>query len=130
MANHTKRNLREVDDAAVQGGFSETQEARFASGDLETEQTGLSHHVVKPGKRQAFGHRHEEVEEVYVVIRGSGRVKLDDEVLDVDVLDAIRVGPEVARAFEGGPDGLEVIAFSPRRTDDRGEMLPDFWADE
>jgi len=125
---YTIKNLREVEDAAVKGGFSETQEAHFATGDLDARATGLSYHLVRPGRHQAFGHRHEEAEEVYVVLSGSGRVKLDGEAMDIGPLDAIRVAPEVARGFEAGPEGLEVLAFGPHHSGD-GELLPDFWDD-
>jgi mannose-6-phosphate isomerase-like protein (cupin superfamily) len=128
MADYTKKNLRDVDDAAVKGGFSDNQESRFATGDLDADSTGVSHHVVKPGKRQAFGHRHDEAEEVYVVLSGSGRIKLDDEIVDVAVLDAIRVAPPVMRQIEGGPDGIELIVFGPRHKGD-GDIDPEFWAD-
>ena len=126
---YTHKKLTDVEDSAPKFGFGELQEARFAKRDLETEQTGLSYHRVRPGRRQGFGHRHDQAEEVYVVIAGSGRMKLDDDIIDVESLHAIRVAPGVARAFEAGPDGLEVIAFGPRRDDDRGEMLPGWWAD-
>lgn len=126
---YTHKNLNEVADSASKFGFSETQEARFASGDLETEQTGFSHHRVKPGKRQGFGHRHDEAEEVYLVVSGSGRVKLDDDVVEITELDAIRVSPGVMRAFEAGEGGLEILAFGPRRSDDRGELVQGWWDD-
>jgi mannose-6-phosphate isomerase-like protein (cupin superfamily) len=126
---YTHKKLTDVEDSAPKFGFGELQEARFAKRDLETEQTGLSYHRVRPGRRQGFGHRHDQAEEVYVVIAGSGRMKLDDDIIDVESLHAIRVAPGVARAFEAGPDGLEVIAFGPRRDDDRGELLPGWWAD-
>src|SRR4051794_6850787 len=122
------KNLRDVEDQAVKHGFSETQEARFARGDLGAEETGLSYHVVKPGKRQAFGHRHEHAEEIYVVVSGAGRVKLDDDVSRIGPLDAIRVAPAVARAFEAGPDGLELLAFGTHHAGD-GELVQDFWDD-
>jgi mannose-6-phosphate isomerase-like protein (cupin superfamily) len=123
------KNLREVEDSAPKFGFSETQEAHFAHGELGAETTGFSYHVVKPGKRQGFAHRHENAEEVYVVVSGAGRVKLDDEVRDIARLDAIRVAPTVARAFEAGGEGLELIAFGPRHEGD-GELLrDDFWGD-
>ena len=70
---------------------------------------------LKPGKRQPFGHKHEDAEEVYVIVRGDGLFKLDDEIIEVETLDAIRVSPEVTRAFEAGDDGLEVIVFGPRK---------------
>jgi mannose-6-phosphate isomerase-like protein (cupin superfamily) len=124
----TLKKLTEVDDSAPRFGYAEHQEARFATKDLEAEQTGLSHHRVKPGKRQGFAHKHEDAEEIYVVVAGSGRVKLDDEIVDIEALDAIRVSPEVTRQFEGGPEGLELIAFGPRHEGD-GDIIPGWWSD-
>jgi mannose-6-phosphate isomerase-like protein (cupin superfamily) len=123
--DYTIKNLREVEDIAAAQGFDEVMEARFAHGDLGAERTGVSLQRVKPGKRQAFAHRHGEMEEVYVVISGSGRVKLGDEIEDVGPLDAIRVGPSVTRAFEAGDGGLELLAFSPRAQGD-AEIVEDF----
>jgi len=128
MPDYTKKNLREVEDAAVKHGFSGTQMARFAGGDLGCEKIGLALEGVKPGARQAFGHRHEEDEEVYVVIEGSGRMRLGEEVIDVGRLDAIRVAPGVMRAFEAGPGGLELLAFGTHHEGD-GEIDPGFWTD-
>jgi mannose-6-phosphate isomerase-like protein (cupin superfamily) len=126
--SYTIKNLRDVEDRAVGGGFSETQESRFARADLAAEQTGLAHHFVKPGKRQSFAHRHHAAEEISLVISGSGRVKIDDEVLEIGPLDAIRIAPDAARAFEAGPEGLEFVVFGPHHERD-GELLPaeEFW---
>ena len=127
---YTRKNLDDVEDAAAKFGFQESQESRFVrGGDLEALQTGLSFHRFKPGKRQGFAHRHDDVEEIYVVLAGSGRMKLDDDVVELDRLDAIRVSPGVMRAFEAGDNGLEILAFSPRREDDRGEIVPGWWTD-
>jgi uncharacterized cupin superfamily protein len=123
--DYTIKNLREVEDMAAAQGFGEVQEARFAHGDLNAEQIGISLQKVKPGKRHAFAHRHQDAEEIYVVVSGSGRVKLDDEVKEVRELDAIRVAPSVTRAFEAGDEGLELIAFSPRAKGD-AEIVEDF----
>src|SRR2546423_5992814 len=112
---YTLKTLTDVEDSAPKFGFGEVQEARFANDDLETEQTGVSHLRVKPGERQAFAHRHDNAEEVYVVLAGSGRVKLDDEILEIEALDAIRVSPGVTRKFEGGVSGIELRAYVPRR---------------
>lgn len=127
MADFTVRNLRDVEDFAAKHGLSEHQEARFPRDELELESLGLSHQVVKPGKRHAFAHRHKQAEEVYVVLSGSGRCKLDDEVVEVGRLDAIRVAPPVARAFEAGPDGLELLVFGQRHAGDAEVVQQDFW---
>ena len=128
MTGYTLKNLGDVQDVAVDGGFSDNQEARFAGKDLRLEQLGVSHQLVKPGKHHAFGHRHKEAEEVYVVLAGGGKVHLDGEELGVERLDAIRVGPEVTRGFEAGDDGLELIVFSKSAPGD-AEIVEDFFDD-
>ena len=128
-APYTLKKLTDVEDSAPRFGFGEVQEARFATDDLDAEDTGVSHHRVKSGRRQGFAHKHEDAEEVYVVLAGSGRVKLDDEIVEIEALDAIRVAPGVTRQFEAGPDGLELIAFGARHKGD-GEILPGWWADD
>ena len=120
------KNLRDVDDMAPKLGFETVQEARFPWRDLGAERTGLALIRVKPGQRQAFAHRHEEAEEIYVVIGGNGRIKLDDDVQNVRPLDAIRIAPGVARSVEAGPDGIEYLAFGPHHEGD-AEMIQGFW---
>ena len=111
VSRHTHIRLLDVEDAAPANGFGERWEARVARTALEAEQTGVTHFRLRPGKRSPFTHRHRHAEEIYVILSGSGQIKLDDELTEVRPLDAIRVAPEVARAFEAGPDGLEFIAF-------------------
>ena len=121
------KNLREVEDSAPKFGFSEVQEARFPREDLSAETIGLAFHRVRAGRRQAFAHRHDQAEEIYVILTGSGRIKLGDDVRDIGPLDAIRVAPHVARAFEAGSEGLELLAFGPRHAGD-GEIIREgFW---
>jgi len=124
--SYTKKNLRDVEDVAVQHGLSERQEARFAQRDLAAEQTGLNFLTVKPGRREAFAHHHRTAEEIYVVLAGSGRVKLDDDLVDLAPLDAVRVGPGVVRSFEAGADGLQVLIFGPHVEGD-AEVVQGFW---
>lgn len=123
---YTLINLADVEDAAPAGGFGDRWEARVARVDLEAEQTGVTHFRLLPGKRSPFAHRHARAEEVYVILAGSGRVKLDEEIADVRMLDAIRIAPAVARAFEAGPDGLEFLVFGPHHEAD-GETVEDAW---
>jgi quercetin dioxygenase-like cupin family protein len=125
---YTHKKLTDVKDSAPEFGLGEVQEARFAKGELEAERTGVSYYDVKPNQRSPFGHKHDEAEEVYVVIAGSGRMKLDDEIIEVEELDAIRVAPEVVRAFESGPDGIRVLAMGARHDGD-GEIIPGWWTD-
>ena len=101
---------------AVEFGYSETQEARFAGKTLGAKETGVSYHVVHPNKRQAFAHRHKKAEEIYVILSGGGRIKVDDTVIDVQPLDAIRVTPRAARAFVDGVcseiSGEEIVSIA------------------
>jgi len=123
---YTHMKLTDVKDSAPEFGLGEVQEARFAKGELDAAKTGVSYFDVKPNQRSPFGHRHEKAEEVYVVIAGSGRMKLDDEIIEVSELDAIRVAPEVVRAFESGPDGIRVLAMGARHDGD-GEIIQGWW---
>ena len=125
---YTQINLADVEDAAPANGFADRWEARVARVPLGAEQTGVTHFRLRPGKRSPFAHRHTRAEEVYVILSGSGRIKLDDEVLDVRPLDAIRVAPEVVRAMEAGRDGLEFVVFGPHHGAD-GEEVDDPWVD-
>jgi len=127
-APYTHKRLPDVNDSAPGFGYQDHQEARFATRDLDAEQTGVSFHRVKPDKRQGFAHRHENAEEVYIVLGGSGRVKLDDDIVELQRLDALRVAPGVTRQFEAGPDGLELLAVGAHHEGD-GELIPDWWQD-
>jgi mannose-6-phosphate isomerase-like protein (cupin superfamily) len=126
MSDFMIRNLKELKDSAAERGPD--IEARFARSPLESEHLGVSYFRYGPGYRAPFGHRHREQEEAYIVIGGSGRVKLGDEVVDLRQWDVVRVAPGLARGFEGGPDGLELIAVgSDRPEGGDGEMIPHFW---
>ncbi len=125
---YTIHALTDSEDMAPKYGLDEQGETRFATKDLAAQQTGVSLQSLRPGKRQAFGHRHDQAEEVYVVLSGSGRVKLDDEIEEIKRLDAIRVAPAVTRSFEAGSDGLELLVFGPRHHGD-GEVLQGWWSD-
>jgi uncharacterized cupin superfamily protein len=125
-SSHTHINLEQVEDAAPGNGFGHRWEARVARTPLGTQQIGVTHFRLRPGMRSPFSHRHTAAEEIYVVLQGSGRIKLDDQICDVRRLDAIRIAPHVARAFEAGPEGLEFIAFGPHHPGD-GEPVDDPW---
>jgi quercetin dioxygenase-like cupin family protein len=124
--SYTKMNLNETADSAPKFGLEEMGEAHFPREELDAKTTGLSYQVLKPGKRQQFGHKHDKAEEVYVVLSGSGRVRLDDEIVELEKLDAIRVEPKVMRAFEAGADGMAWLAFGPHHDKD-GQMDREFW---
>jgi len=126
--SYTIKNLRETEDSAPEFGLDELGEAHFPREELKSQSIGLAYHVFRPGKRSAFGHRHEQAEEIYVVLSGAGRMRLDEDVAEIGPLDAIRVEPHVARAFEAGPEGLAVLVFGPRHGGD-GEILQGFWTD-
>jgi mannose-6-phosphate isomerase-like protein (cupin superfamily) len=128
MTDYTHKNLQEVQDAAPGFGFGDMGEVRFAKDELDAERTGVSHLKLNPGVRMPFAHKHDQAEEIYVVIAGSGLIKMDDEIVEIVELDAIRISPEVARSFEAGPEGISVLAMGARHDGD-GEVLKDWWTD-
>ena len=91
MPGYTLVNLKEVEDQAPKFGYAPDLESRFARRALGLENSGISYFKAAPGFRVPFGHRHTEQEEVYVVVAGSARIKLDDEVVDLGAWDAVRV---------------------------------------
>ena len=103
--SYTIKNLSEVEDSAPKFGFGERQEAHFAQGALDAEDTGFSYHIVKPDKRQGFAHRHDKAEEVYVVIGGAGRINLDGEVVETPA----------PRRHPRGAGGRTRVRSRPRR---------------
>ena len=127
--SYTHKNLNDVEDMAAKQGYHEHQEARFPFRDLDAEATGFAYLRVKPNQRQPFAHRHDDAEEIYVVIAGGGRIKLDEELLDVREMDAVRIAPEVTRSLEAGPDGLDVLAFGPHHEGDAEIIQEGFWDD-
>jgi mannose-6-phosphate isomerase-like protein (cupin superfamily) len=130
MATHTVVNLMEVEDQAPKFGYAPNLESRFARKALELENSGLSHYRVAPGYRVPFGHRHTEQEEIYLVVSGSGLVKLDDEILELAQWDAVRIPVGVMRSFGAGPDGAEILAFGAPNTDNADiEMEQGWWTD-
>jgi len=129
VAGYTKLNLTEdVENSAVMFGMGEVLQAHFARQAIEATNFGLSLQRLKPGARMPFGHRHSEQEEVYVVVGGSGRLKIEDEVLELAQWDAVRVDPELVRNLEAGPDGMDVLAFGAPGVRD-SEQFMNWWTD-
>ena len=130
----TRKNLKgDLDDLGANFNGAPGLEFRAATGPLELEQSGLTYQRVPPGYRFPYGHTHETQEEVYVVVRGSGRMKIDDEIIDIAEWDAVRVPPGSWRGYEAGPDGLEILVIgAPNLGDDpRGDVdgERDWWTD-
>jgi uncharacterized cupin superfamily protein len=127
--SYTIKNLASVDDSAPKFGYAEVGEAHFAGRALEAERTGIAYHVLRPSRRQAFAHRHDDAEEIAVVIAGEGRVKLDDEICELQALDAIRLAPNVTRQFEAGPEGMSYVVIGPHYERDGELIFEGFWDD-
>lgn len=132
MASYTHLNLkRDVEDMAPRFGLSASLEARFARERLGLEHAGLGYQRLEPGFRLPFGHNHAEQEEVYVIVAGSGRAKLGDDVVELGEWDALRVPAETMRSFEAGPDGVELLVFgAPMRGGNDAELQQGWWGDD
>jgi mannose-6-phosphate isomerase-like protein (cupin superfamily) len=125
---YARVNIEDVEDIAAKFGMGEVGQARHVREDVGAQGVGLSWYRMNPSRRTGFGHRHDEVEELYVVLAGSGRVKLDDEILDLRRGDVVRVAPPTVREFEAGPDGMELLATGTHAQGD-GELLHGWWSD-
>jgi mannose-6-phosphate isomerase-like protein (cupin superfamily) len=129
MASYTKKNLRDVENKAPKFDMPDEMDARFARTELKGETLGLSIMKLDPGFRIPFGHKHSDQEEVYVVVGGSGRVKVDNEVVELSQWDAIRFDKDTMRNMEAGPEGIEYIAFGAGDDPLDAEMAPGWWSD-
>jgi mannose-6-phosphate isomerase-like protein (cupin superfamily) len=128
MSDYAIVNLLELED--VVAGRAPGLEGRFGRKHLGSRDLGISHFRWAPDVRSQSSHRHREQEEAYVVVSGSGRVRLDDEVRDIAQWDVVRVAPEVVRGFEAGPEGLEIIAIGgPKPEGGDGELVDTPWPD-
>jgi mannose-6-phosphate isomerase-like protein (cupin superfamily) len=131
VKNYTKLNLRgEVEDQAPKFDMSPDMEYRPARVALDLENSGVSFFRLEPNFRVPFGHTHNEQEEVYIVVDGSARLKLDDEILELKPWDAVRISKETMRNLEGGPDGVEILLFgAPNAGSGDAQMQQGWWTD-
>ena len=131
MTNFTHKNLLDVDNAAA----GRERWARWTGSPLRPQRDRVRaprHQLLlgSPNFRTPFGHSHREQEEAYVIVSGSGRMRLEDEIIELKPWDVVRVAPTVVRAYESGPDGLVIIAVGNDRPEGGdGEMVKDFWTD-
>ena len=129
MSSYTKKNLKDVENQAPNFNMPKELDARFARSDIEGETLGLTVFKLDPGFRIPFGHKHSAQEEVYVVVRGSGRVKVDDDIIELREWDAIRFDQDAMRNVEAGPHGIEYLAFSAGNDSSDAEMTPGWWSE-
>ena len=131
MAGYTKLNLKsDVEDQAPKFDMSPDLEFRMAGGPLAAEESALSYLRVAPGFRLPFGHRHSEQEEIYLLVGGSAQLKLDDEIVDLEPWDAVRIAKDTVRNLEAGDDGAELVLFgAPKADSGDAEMLQGWWAE-
>ncbi|HVD66362.1 MAG TPA: cupin domain-containing protein [Gaiellaceae bacterium] len=129
MGGYTRQNLKEVENQAPKFGMPAELDARFARSAIEGKTLGLSLMRLEPGFRIPFGHKHVDQEEVYVVVRGSARVKVEDEVVELGEWDAIRFDKDTMRNVEAGPEGVEYLAFGAGDDPTDAEMAAGWWDD-
>jgi quercetin dioxygenase-like cupin family protein len=125
MPDWTKTNFNDLHDVSPQDVQIQW---RFAREVLGSPELGVSRFTYEPGARMPFGHRHRVQEEAYVVVAGSGRAKLDEEIIELSAWDVLRVAPTVVRSFEAGPDGLDVICIGGRKPEGGDNVgVEHFW---
>jgi mannose-6-phosphate isomerase-like protein (cupin superfamily) len=131
VAGYTKVNLREdVEDQAPNFGLAPHIEARMARVPLELENSGVSYQRLAPNFRVPFGHKYKRQEELYILVNGSARMKLDDELVELRQWDAVRVPKDTMRSFEAGPEGAEFIAVgAPNTGPGDADMEQGWWSD-
>jgi mannose-6-phosphate isomerase-like protein (cupin superfamily) len=129
VAGYTVQNLKEVEDQAPKFGL-EGIEFRMGRVPLELQNFGLSYQRLAPNFRLPFGHRHKQQEEAYIVVSGSARMKIEDEVVELEQWDVVRVESDTMRGLEAGPDGVEILAVgAPSTGPGDADMEQGWWSD-
>ena len=128
MSQHAKINLNDAKDLAPDYGMGDICEARFVRKDLGADGLGMAAYRMKPGRRVGFGHAHADSEEIYVVTAGSGRFKIEDEIVEVGKDDVVYCGLDTMREWEAGPDGMDLLAFGHHVEGD-SKMDQEWWTD-
>jgi len=131
MAGYTVQNLKEIDNQGVNFGLDENDiQLRMAKDPLECADCGLTYMRLGPGWRTPFGHNHKTQEEIYILVNGSARMKLEDKLVDMKPFTAVRVSPETMRSYEGGPEGAELIVIgTPRTGGGDADIVQGWWSD-
>ena len=130
MSDYTHLNLKEVDDQAPNFGLSPDLEFRMARVGLGLEHSGVSYLRIAPGFRLPFGHKHKNQEEVYILVSGNARMKIEDEVRELKQWDAVRVHRDTVRSFEAGDEGAEFIAIgAPNTGPGDADVIDGWWSD-
>ncbi len=128
MSQHATTNIDDPEDLAPGYGMGDMGQSRFLRKDLGMQGLGMANYKINPGRRVGFGHKHAESEEIYVVLAGTGRFKIEDELIDVGARDVVYCGPDTMREWEAGPDGMELLAFGHHVEGD-AEMEQGWWTD-
>jgi mannose-6-phosphate isomerase-like protein (cupin superfamily) len=131
MADYTVVNLKEVENQGPKFDLDPNDiEFRMARVALDNEKSGLSYLKLGPGWRMPFGHKHKQQEEIYVLISGSARMKIEDEIIELEPWTAVRVANDTMRGFEGGPEGAELLAIgAPNTGPGDADTEPGWWSD-
>jgi hypothetical protein len=131
MAGYTVKNLKEIENQGVNFGLDESDiEVRMAKDPLECTGCGVSYMKLGPGYRPPFGHAHKTQEEIYILVNGSARMKLEDEVIDMKPFTAVRVSPATTRGYEAGPEGAELIVIgTPKTGGGDADPVTNWWSD-
>ena len=130
MSDYTHLNLKDVEDQAPKFDLSPQLEFRMARVGLGLENSGVSLLRIAPGFRQPFGHKHKQQEEIYVLVNGTARMKIEGEVRDLEPWDAIRVHKDTMRCLEAGDDGAEfIVVGAPNTGPGDAETVQDWWSE-
>jgi mannose-6-phosphate isomerase-like protein (cupin superfamily) len=129
MVEYTTVNMKDVEDQAPKFGIAPDLEARFARVPLEAELIGISYQRLAPNFRIPWGHTHKTQEEIYLLVSGSARMKLGDDVVDLKPWDAVRVHKDTMRSFEAGPEGAEMLAIGAPGGPGDAELEQNWWID-
>ena len=128
MSEYASVRADDVDD--VYRGTDVPGEFRPLTRALGGEQLAVTLIRVPPHSdfEQGTGHRHDELEELYLVTRGTLTMRFGDDVLHVSAGTAVRVAPRTVRSHRNeGDEAVEMWAVSRLIDHDDATKVDDFW---
>jgi quercetin dioxygenase-like cupin family protein len=128
VADYTIVDADEAEDAYA--GSDVPGEFRSLSKALGSKQVAVTLIRIPPHSdfEQGSGHRHEEIEEIYLVTKGTPTMRFGDQVETVPSGSAVRVAAQTVRSHRNeGDEPVEMWAISPVSDADGGQKFEDFW---
>ena len=128
MSGYSIVNRKDAKDHYAQSDVP--GEFRRLTDALDAKQIAISLIHIPPHSdfEQGTGHSHKEIEEIYIITRGTLTMRFDDDIVKVGEGSVVRVAPETKRSHRNeGSEPVDMWAISPKIDHDDSNFIKVFW---